>query len=473
MKKLTLLSLFVVPVFLFSQNVQWASKVIDFSSEYSDKTYSAVQALGVPSVWPSPADNPCVWSSEDPDGEIEFLKVGFENEMRISQVAIFQSLRPGAIFKVEVFGSNNQKAIVFETDYPDSASHESIFQIQGIDLDFKVNAVKLWLNTEWRYGWSHIDAIAISDSEEMVDPDVYRMKEGFFPTEARNMGKVINSRHDEIMPVISPNGDSLFFDRKDHPFNTGDQINDDIWVAVRSQTGVWKKAKNVGRPLNNFGHNFAFGMTRNGNRILLGNVYEPDGNMSAGVSYADRKADGWKNPRRLKIADYYNENKYSEFFISNDEETIVLAVERKDTRGNKDLYVSFKEKSGKYSEPINMGDGINTASTEMSPFLGYNERLLFFSSGGRISHGGYDLYVSYRIDDTWTNWTDAVNLGPLLNSESWDAYFMYPKTQEYAFISSDRKGSMGKTDLYILRLPENFEEELVRVLKEVSGLDQD
>ena len=85
MKKLLpfLLYLVVIPEG-FSQKVQWASKVIEFSSELTPVQYSAQQVLGKPNVLPAGGQNPNAWSPDRPK-QREFIKVGFDNPISIRQ----------------------------------------------------------------------------------------------------------------------------------------------------------------------------------------------------------------------------------------------------------------------------------------------------------------------------------------------------------------------------------------------------
>src|SRR6187551_1094780 len=82
-----------------AQVVQWATKVIEFSSELTPVQYSAQQALGKPNVLPAGGQSPNAWAPDKP-GRKEFLKLGFEKPLNIRQIAIAESHNPSAIFRV-------------------------------------------------------------------------------------------------------------------------------------------------------------------------------------------------------------------------------------------------------------------------------------------------------------------------------------------------------------------------------------
>ncbi len=440
-----------------AQNVQWASTVLDKSSEYGEKRYAASQALGKPNVLPNFRDSPCAWSPfREQSRSDEFLHVGFRKPMRIRQVAVAESHNPGAVSAIVLYDSYNRAA---DTVYVNKQTRPlpergRMLRANFALTSYKVKSVKVVLNTIGMPGWNHIDAIGVSDGEAPIQASINLGKDMTFDSQPQNLGPAINSVYDEIMPIISPDGKTLYFDRKDHPSNTGGIINDDIWMATLDGS-TWSRAGNVGSPLNNRGHNFLTAISPDGNTALLGNVYEPNGSMSSGLSIARRAANGWAFPKKLIIDNYYNNNKFSEFHLGADGKTIVMTVQRMDSQGGKDLYVSFIKGDGTWTEPKNLGARVNSAATEMSPFLAADGKTLYFSSDGFSGYGGKDMFMSRRLDDSWTKWTEPQNLGPMINSANWDAYYSIPASGEYAYFSSENN-SIGKTDIFRIQLPEEM-----------------
>ena len=96
------LSLFLVILvigYTRGQVVQWASKVVEFSSELTPIQYSANQVLGKPNVLPAGGQSPNAWAPDKPKRK-EFLKLGFSNPISIRQIAIAESYNPSAIYRV-------------------------------------------------------------------------------------------------------------------------------------------------------------------------------------------------------------------------------------------------------------------------------------------------------------------------------------------------------------------------------------
>ncbi|HVZ41429.1 MAG TPA: OmpA family protein [Candidatus Kapabacteria bacterium] len=267
-----------------------------------------------------------------------------------------------------------------------------------------------------------------------------------------NLGRNINSTYNDVGPVISPDGKTLYFDRTDHPDNIG---NDDIWYSTLQSDGSWAPAKNIGTPLNNFDHNFVSTVTPDGNTLLLGNVYNPDGTMGPGVSIVHRTRDGWGKPQKLNIRNYYSRALSANYYLGNDGKTLLMAVDRNDTRGDLDLYVSFLRSNGEWSEPLNLGPDVNTRGADRTPFLAADGVTLYFASDGRGGYGSSDIFVTRRLDSTWQHWSAPENLGPPINSEAWDGFFTIPASGDYAYLVS-AKNSFGEADIFRVLLPERM-----------------
>lgn len=473
MKHSTLiLCLLLISTGLFGQKTQWAYKVLNKSSEYGEKQYSSIQALGKPNVMPAFRDSPCAWSPyREQSRTDEFIHLAYEKPMRIKQVAIAESYNPGAVSKVYLYDTKGVEHLVYKNEATKPLPQRGrMLNVLFPLTTYSVASVKVVLNTIGMPGWNHIDAVAISDTDAPVQAGINVVKDLTFDSQPENLGTSVNSIHDEIMPIISPDGKTLYFDRKDHPQNTGGIVNDDIWFSELSTESGWSMAQNTGAPLNNRGHNFLTAISPDGNTALLGNVYEPNGSMSSGLSIAHKNRDGWAFPQKLIIENYYNNNKFSEFHLGADGKTIVMTVQRMDSKGGKDLYVSFHQASGKWTAPKNLGPIVNSAATEMSPFLAADRKTLYFSSDGFSGYGGKDMFMTRRLDNSWTNWSEPQNLGPIINSANWDAYYSVPASGEHAYFSSENN-SLGKTDIFRIKLPQEMRPDPV-VLVRGKVLDQ-
>ncbi|NJN29006.1 MAG: OmpA family protein, partial [Cyclobacteriaceae bacterium] len=294
------------------------------------------------------------------------------------------------------------------------------------------------INGQLLTGHFGIDAIGISDSNEPIAVEINitdEINNDYVPIA---LGSNVNSEYNELRPLIAPEANTLFFSRQNHPDNMGGVKDDeDIWFSERdSITGYWKKAVNPGRPLNNNGPNFISSISSDGQAmlLLLGNAYYSKNKMTQGVSMSTKNPDGtWAKPKNLDIANDYNLSPKANYFLTSDMKTIVMSVERKDSYGDRDLYVVFLREDGSWTQPLNMGPQINSAAEDGAPFLASDGKTMFFSSKGFSGYGGYDIYLSRRLDDTWTKWSEPENLGAGFNSREDDIFFNFTENDEYAY----------------------------------------
>lgn len=263
----------------------------------------------------------------------------------------------------------------------------------------------------------------------------------------------INSQYEEMTPVITPNGKEIYFTRRYDPTNKGG-VRDlqDVYYSKVDQ-GKWSIAKNLGAPLNNEGPNAVFSVSPDGNTLLLMNTYSSEGRQKGmGLSISHRTSKGWSIPEDVKMRSFYNKSFYNEYFLSNDGKIILLAVNRDDSYGSRDLYVSFAEDNNIWSAPINLGNKVNTPGTELSPSLAADGKTLYFSSNGHPGYGRNDIFMTRRQDDTWTNWSEPLNLGKPINSYGTDAYYSVPAAGDFAYYVSNQTG-LGRNDIFKISLP--------------------
>ncbi len=447
-------------------NVLWASEVIDFSSEYFDENnptqHTAKQVLGKPNVLPAIWQSPCAWSPARPEArQDEWIHVGFEKSIFVKQIAVAESFGAGAISAIILYDTEDKGHLIYKNQRTEAASTQGkMFNLfLKKKTTYQVKSVKIKLNTIDVGGWNNIDAIGISESEIPIKAEI-NITAAIPFNRVERLPQTVNSPYSEILPIISPDGKTLFFDRKDHPKNTpsisAEKKNDDVWFSRHISDTVWSEAERLNEPVNNNQHNYVCSVTPDGNVILLANAYLPSGKMEQGASISYKTIDGsWSYPEPLKIKDFYNTDKYAEICLSPNRKVLIMAIRREDTFGSRDLYVSFLQKDNSWSAPKNMGAMLNSAASEITPTLSSDNKTLYFASDGRSGYGSFDMYVSRRLDDTWTNWSEPMNLGNVLNSAGWDAGYSIDASGEYAYFSSSKhsnKNTASELDIYRAKL---------------------
>jgi flagellar motor protein MotB len=194
------------------------------------------------------------------------------------------------------------------------------------------------------------------------------------------------------------------------------------------------------------------------------NKYLPDGSSENGISISVRTESGWSFPSPIEVEDFYNEHRTGEYALGSDGKTILMAVQRQDAIGEKDIYVSFKKEDGSWAAPMNLGPEINTGDSEIAPFLAADGRTVYFSTGGYPGYGGQDMFVSRRLDDSWKKWSKPLNLGPKLNTTGFDAYYSLPASGDYAYFTSTQS-KVGNSDIFRVKLPKSAKPEPVVLIR--------
>src|SRR6478609_11198985 len=101
----------MVQLAAFSQTVQWAATVIEFSTELTSIQYSAKQILGKPNAMPAGGQNPSAWTPDKPKRK-EFIKIGYANPIQIQQIAIAESYNPSALFNVYAYDEAGKEYLI-------------------------------------------------------------------------------------------------------------------------------------------------------------------------------------------------------------------------------------------------------------------------------------------------------------------------------------------------------------------------
>ena len=273
------------------------------------------------------------------------------------------------------------------------------------------------------------------------------------------LGQGVNTEAVELMPFVTADGQELYFVRARHPRNLGHRVNpedQDIYLCPRQGDG-WGPSLNIGPPVNNYYPNAHLAITPDGNTLMLMGVYVQGGRvLLPGFSYSLRTAGGWGMPRPLHVRNYRNlDPEWYTGYLAADGQTLLLGIEDSTSLGGLDLYASFRLPDSSYSQPLNLGPQINSPGREVSAFLAPDNQTLYFASEGRSDgHGSFDLYMSRRLDDSWTHWSQPLNLGPPLNTPGFEAYPSIAARGSWLYyVHSD---SAALPDIYRMALPDTL-----------------
>jgi outer membrane protein OmpA-like peptidoglycan-associated protein len=252
--------------------------------------------------------------------------------------------------------------------------------------------------------------------------------------------KSVNSPYDEQNPVVGPDG--LYFTVARHPQNVGGKKDaGDIWVSTWVG-GAGSKPIHLDNPINDAAYNAVAGFSPDGKQMfLLGHYGKKGANATTQGIAVSRLGDyGWTAPENISIPYFLNKSEHFSGMINAEGSVFVFSAESYVKKGAEDIYVSLKA-DGKWSEAINLGDQINTPNQEWTPSLSDDGKTLYFSSNGRNGSGGFDIFKSTRLDDTWQSWSRPENIESGINTEARELFYRpFAKGSAYYTTTSNSDG---------------------------------
>lgn len=258
-------------------------------------------------------------------------------------------------------------------------------------------------------------------------------------------GTQVNSNGEEINPMMSSDGKTLYFVRAFHRKNNGGQFaGSDIWVANRNGRGQWLASSNKLKKWNNRDNNSVIGINKDHSVVYLLNAYS----KKTGISFSNKTSSDWTEPQLMSIPDI-NSKDFVGFYINPELDVLLISMNDNSSLGQEDIYVSLKDSLNNWSSPLNIGSAVNTEGFEISPFLSQDKKRLYFSSDGHSGFGDADVYVSERLYESWTVWSKPRNLGKEINSEKFDSYFSV-YGDSIAYFSSNRDSDLA--DIYHVKV---------------------
>src|SRR5690349_11669281 len=124
----------------------------------------------------------------------------------------------------------------------------------------------------------------------------------------KNAFDKVNSPYDELNPVISPDGRTLFITIANHPSNVGGKKDQgDIWISTMGENSQWNAPVHGGNLLNDASFNGVAGVSSDGTQLFLLGHYSNGGPVrTQGISVSNRAGEGWSRPENISIPYFQN-----------------------------------------------------------------------------------------------------------------------------------------------------------------------
>jgi outer membrane protein OmpA-like peptidoglycan-associated protein/tetratricopeptide (TPR) repeat protein len=281
----------------------------------------------------------------------------------------------------------------------------------------------------------------------------------------QNLGPAINTKYDEYHPSMTADEQTLIF-TVGLPRPGIDTVivqtdtQEDIFISRKDSSGLWAKAVQFGAPLNTNRNEGAHSVTADGSVLYFTACEDASGYNPHGLCLGRcdiyktvRNGNQWLQPENCGpiINTKYKETQPN---ISPDGHSLYFVSDRPGGFGGLDIWRSSLSENGLWSKPVNLGDSVNTAADDVSPFVAADCRTLYFSSSGWEGLGRSDIFFSHKNADK--SWSKAINLGFPINTYGEQTGLTLNTAGNRAYYAADYKGGYGRQDIYEFEMPEKL-----------------
>ncbi len=267
----------------------------------------------------------------------------------------------------------------------------------------------------------------------------------------------INTNYNDYSAVVSGNGKTLYFSSRRSnttggKLNPDDQeYFEDVYRARWSaEKNTWDSITNKLERINTAGFETLCWISADGMQAVSvwNNTATEDKKQTKSsdiceLSFTNKGK--WTAAKIIK-----NKTINTSFFegaasLTADGNTMYFVSDRKAEKNATDIYMV--QKQGKtWGEAKVLPAQINTPFAETTPFISPDGRFLFFSSEGHTGMGGYDIFVS---ENSGSSWSEPINLGAGINTVNNETHFFYSKiASKIYFTGYNFAGQKGNLDIY-------------------------
>jgi len=193
-------------------------------------------------------------------------------------------------------------------------------------------------------------------------------------------------RTNDDVPFFHPLGDALYFDSSRPDEGEDDEFRERLWVVRKTAEG-WGDPELIQGGPNTMGLHWQFSVAANGNLYFGSN--DPGG-FGAGDVWLSRRVNGvYHPPENLGPVINTPASEDSPFIAPDESYLLFTGMDRPDSMGGTDLYITFRTPEGGWTEPMNLGPPVNTTSNDLCPQVSPDGHFLFWNSH---SGGNADIY---------------------------------------------------------------------------------
>jgi outer membrane protein OmpA-like peptidoglycan-associated protein len=277
----------------------------------------------------------------------------------------------------------------------------------------------------------------------------------------------------QYFPVLTADSKKILFTKRD---GLHQQDNEDIYVSFYDGEN-WTAPESISNTINTRYNEGTCTISADGNILIFTSCDTPDSFGSCDLYLTERVNGIWQKPANMgkNVNSRYWDSQPS---LSADGSVLFFSSNRREGFGGNDIWFTERLSNGVWSEAKNLGENVNTPKDEVSPFIFFNNEMLFFASDGHLGFGGKDIFVS-RFDGQ--EFGPPRNLGYPINDHNDQLALFITAQQDYAYYTQNAyiEGRPDSSFLYRFEFPKTIDlgEKIIvtegKVLDATSGMPVD
>jgi len=257
-----------------------------------------------------------------------------------------------------------------------------------------------------------------------------------------NMGTPLNSNEIDAEPTFSVDGKTVYINCVGREGRTGS----DICVSYLDSNNVWTDPSVVKEVSSDVYSDFEPLLSPDGNQLYIMSD-RPGGKGSMDIWVSDWMGSAWAEPRNLEGPFNTPYMDHCIYFTGENWDKAYWTSTRPGGFGANDIWSSEKV-NGVWQDAVNLGPNVNSALDEHHSLPSQDGKSLYITALRADGYGGEDIYVSRQ--DSNGNWTELVNLGPEVNTETSDRCPAFSPDFSLFYFDSERSGGHGEKDLWYI-----------------------
>lgn len=245
------------------------------------------------------------------------------------------------------------------------------------------------------------------------------------PFDPQPLANTINSKAPEYLPSITADGNTLIFTRR-----IGRQ--EDVYESI-FENGAWQTATSIDN-INTDENEGSQYISADGQSLVFVKCSDRSGYGGCDLYFSEKTNGDWSTPKNMGQP-INTKGWESQPSLSADGRLLYFASNRDGGVGGRDIWLSYRRKSGNWAKPINLGEVVNTPKDDEAPFYHPDGNTLYFMSNGHPGMGGYDLFVSRRSAEG--KWEAVQNLGYPINTKGNEGALFITLDGKTAYFTKD------------------------------------